>query len=178
MRRSLSRAGILLQRPEIGSNKYFSCSQACMVRYYAASEQKCLDVVNEQAKTRGCARKYKSRTFEFCLVCTDVTEFGKCADGVPNGVAAQVGYTFDVTKTKFIIPLSVSWESATTTQVTTTTTTTPTTTATTKATADFANKVSIGGESAGEPANTDEIFSGAVRGGLAMTACLIVFALL
>merc|ERR1719161_3375684 len=176
MRRSLSRAGILLQRPEIGSNKYFSCSQACMVRYYAASEQKCLDVVNEQAKTRGCERKYKSRTFEFCSVCTDVTEFGKCVHGVPNGVAAQVGCTFDVTKTSS--PVSVSWKSATTTQVTTTTTTTPTTTATTKATADFANKVSIGGESAGEPANSEEIFSSAVRGGLAMTACLIVFALL
>jgi len=96
--------GFCCNDPEIGSNKLFSCSQACMVRYYAASEEECLDEVNEQAnepaETRGCTRKYKSRTFKFCSGCTDVTDTDECAHGVPDGVAAQVGCSFDVRKGK------------------------------------------------------------------------------
>merc|ERR1719460_1668355 len=83
--------------PDIGSNQFFSCSQACMVRYYGASEQECLNLVNTQAQERGCSRNYGAHSFRFCSKCADLTD--QCPWGVQSGDASQKGCTMDV-KTK------------------------------------------------------------------------------
>ena len=83
--------------PDIGSNQFFSCSQACMVRYYGASEQECLNLVNTQSQERGCSRNYGAHSFRFCSKCADLTD--QCPWGVQSGDASQKGCTMDV-KTK------------------------------------------------------------------------------
>merc|ERR1719247_1851787 len=80
--------------PDIGSNQFFSCSQACMVRYYGASEQECLNLVNTQTQERGCSRNYGAHSFSFCSKCADLTD--QCPWGVQNGDASQKGCTMDV----------------------------------------------------------------------------------
>merc|ERR1719311_568063 len=86
--------------PLRGANKYFSCAQACMVRYYGASEQKCLELVAKQAKAkdRGCVTEYKKKTFNFCNECKDVKiDAAKCGDkGVADGEAGKAGCIMDV----------------------------------------------------------------------------------
>jgi hypothetical protein len=80
--------------PDIGSNQLFSCSQACMVRYYGASEQQCLDLVNTQTQSRGCSRSFGAHSFKFCQKCADLTD--QCPHGVQTGDAAQKGCTMDM----------------------------------------------------------------------------------
>merc|ERR1719247_2595274 len=80
--------------PDIGSNQLFSCSQACMVRYYGASEQECLNLVNTQTQTRGCSRSFGAHSFSFCFACADLTD--QCPWGVQSGDASQKGCTMDV----------------------------------------------------------------------------------
>jgi len=87
--------------PDIGSNQMFSCSQACMVRYYGASEQQCLDLVNTQVQSKGCSRSFGSHSFKFCSECADLTDqcpFGSMSlvNGVPSGEPAQKGCTMDM----------------------------------------------------------------------------------
>merc|ERR1719426_65142 len=82
--------------PDIGSNQMFSYSQACMVRYYGASEQQCLDLVNTQTQSKGCSRSFGSHSFKFCSECADLTDqcpFGSMSlvNGVPSGEPAQKG---------------------------------------------------------------------------------------
>merc|ERR1719269_577197 len=86
--------------PDIGSNQMFSCSQACMVRYYGASEQQCLDLVNTQYQSRGCSRSFGAHSFKFCSECADLTDqcpFGSMSlvNGVPSGEPAQKGCSMD-----------------------------------------------------------------------------------
>merc|ERR1719269_363688 len=86
--------------PDIGSNQMFSCSQACMVRYYGASEQQCLDLVNTQVQSKGCSRSFGSHSFKFCSECADLTDqcpFGSMSlvNGVPSGEPAQKGCSMD-----------------------------------------------------------------------------------
>merc|ERR1719506_1760558 len=80
--------------PDIGSNQFFSCSQACMVRYYGASEQECLNLVSTQTQERGCSRNYGAHSFSFCSKCADLTD--QCPWGVQSGDASQKGCTMDV----------------------------------------------------------------------------------
>merc|ERR1719247_827504 len=80
--------------PDIGSNQFFSCSQACMVRYYGASEQECLNLVNTQTQERGCSRNYGAHSSSFCSKCADLTD--QCPWGVQSGDASQKGCTMDV----------------------------------------------------------------------------------
>merc|ERR1719482_2618939 len=93
--------------PDIGSNQFFSCSQACMVRYYGASEQECLNLVNTQTQERGCSRQYYGKPntsvftngrayvgFGFCSRCADLTD--QCPWGVQSGDESQKGCTMDL----------------------------------------------------------------------------------
>merc|ERR1719482_218079 len=93
--------------PDIGSNQFFSCSQACMVRYYGASEQECLSLVNTQTQERGCDRQYYGKPntsvftngrayvgFGFCSRCADLTD--QCPWGVQSGDESQKGCTMDL----------------------------------------------------------------------------------
>ena len=82
--------------PDVGSNQYFSCSQACMVRYYGASQQECLTLVNTQAKQRGCSRSFGAHSFSFCQRCADLTPAPQCKWGVQNGEPSQKGCTLDI----------------------------------------------------------------------------------
>jgi len=84
--------------PDRGANKYFSCAQACMLRYHGASEQNCLALVAKQAKDRGCVTEYAKKKFNFCNECKDVKiDAAKCGDkGVADGEAGKAGCIMDV----------------------------------------------------------------------------------
>merc|ERR1719399_1780543 len=95
-RRLRLKSNYCCNNPDVGSNQYFSCSQACMVRYYGASQQECLNLVNTQAKERGCSRSFGAHSFSFCQRCADLTSAPQCKWGVQNGEPSQTGCTLDI----------------------------------------------------------------------------------
>merc|ERR1719453_32579 len=90
-------AGFCCNNPDIGSNQMFSCAQACMVRYYGASQTTCEALVHSQTGATpgqgGCSNSFQNHQFSFCSRCADLDT--TCPHGVQGASAGLAGCAMD-----------------------------------------------------------------------------------
>merc|ERR1719498_1116592 len=86
-------AGFCCNNPDVGSNQMCSCAQACMVRYYGASQTTCQALVDAQTGATpgqgGCSNSFQNHQFSFCSRCADLD--ATCPHGVQSAQAGHAG---------------------------------------------------------------------------------------
>merc|ERR1719235_3076222 len=92
--------GFCCNNPDVGSNQMFSCAQACMVRYYGASQATCDALITAQVGAQpgsgGCSNSFQNHQFSFCSRCDDLSP--SCPRGVQGASAGHTGcaMSFDI----------------------------------------------------------------------------------